>query len=168
MTARNQADKASRGVKLAKVLASAVILATIALAESPIAQQSIAAPPRSATLAQQKSCDEQARKKFYEDYPEAERSARYTSHFDQRINVCYVLVRHTAVNNDVPVVSAVVYDALEGREYASYIWINAQGLKYWEVDPTECVVKPRGQAEVNCRSEDEFDRLIDEYFGIGR
>jgi hypothetical protein len=128
-------------------LAGVVMLAMLALARSAMAQQSTAASPRSATMAEQKMCDEQARKKFYEDY-RGTAFANYTSHFDSRVSVCYVFVHHATVANDMPSVSKVVYDAFEGRVYASYMWINSKGLKYWEVAPIECAVKPRGRAEI--------------------
>jgi hypothetical protein len=134
------------------------------------AQQSEAVPPRSATLAQQKMCDEQARKKFHEDnqdVPPHERG-QYTSHFDAAGNVCYMLVHHAGTGNGVPSVSDLVYDAFEGREYASYTWVNTQKKKYWEVAPMECKVKPRGKAEITCKSSAEFEGLIEKYFGVAK
>ena len=61
-----------------------------------------------------------------------------------------------------------VSDAFEGRGYASYVWVNAENKKYWEVAPMTCVAYPRGQTEITCKSSDEFDALVDKYFGIAR
>ena len=124
--------------------------------------------PRAATLAQQKMCGEQARKKFREDNPKPNDFTGYTSHFDAAANVCYIMVHSVVTEKGVPSVSDVVYDAFEGRVYASYVWINSQGKKYWEVAPMECRVKPRGQAEITCKSSKQFDDLVEKNFGVGR
>jgi|HubBroStandDraft_6_1064221.scaffolds.fasta_scaffold00716_6 hypothetical protein len=114
-------------------------------------------------------CDEQARKKFHEDDPKPNASTEYTSHFDANANVCYVMVHRADTDKKgTPSVSNAVYDAFEGRVYASYVWVNSQRKKYWEVAPIECSVKPHGQAEITCKSSEEFEELVDRNFGIGR
>ncbi len=128
------------------------------------AQTSVA--PRAATLVQQKMCDEQARKKYHEDNPKPDPLSNYTSHYEAGANVCYVMVHTYHTYNGSPTVSTSVYDAFEGRMYASYMWINAEKKKYWEVEPMECYVKPRGQEKIYCKSSDEFDQLVDKHFGI--
>lgn len=61
-----------------------------------------------------------------------------------------------------------VYDAFEGRTYASYFWINPEEKKHWEeVKPSICNIKPPGEDEITCSSSDEFHKLVDKYFGIG-
>ena len=77
------------------------------------------------------------------------------------------MVSSTSTSKDVIVVSHIVYDAFEGRSFASYRWVNAENKKYWEVTPEECMVKPRGQTEITCKSSAEFEELVDKYFGIG-
>jgi hypothetical protein len=54
-----------------------------------------------------------------------------------------------------------VYDAFEGRRYATYDW----GSILQEVT---CSVKPSGQEEITCKSEGEFNQLIGKHFGIAR
>ncbi len=125
-------------------------------------------PPRLAALAQQNMCSEQAKKKFHEDNSPNASGTEYTSHYDPRTNVCYIRVHRFRMEGGIPSVSDAVYDAFEGRGYASYIWVNAQGKKYWEVEPMECEVQPIGRGKVFCKSSDEFDTLVDTYFGIGR
>lgn len=125
--------------------------------------------PEAATLAQQKMCDEQAGKKFHED----ERTAlhvgekplySYTSHYDPMVNVCYVRVH--SYGGTPLMVSDVVYDAFGGRVYASYIWINSQNKKYWEVSPSECDIDIPGKLEEKCTTDTEFDELTEKYFGV--
>jgi hypothetical protein len=127
------------------------------------AQTSVA--PHAATLVQQKMCDEQAWKKYHEDNPKAGPLSSYTSHYDVSANVCYIMVHSYESSGGTPAISTLVYDAFEGRMYASYMWMNTEKKKGW-VEPLECYVKPRGQEQINCKSSDEFDRLVDKYFGI--
>jgi hypothetical protein len=82
--------------------------------------------------------------------------------------VCYVWVRWSKIEKNKASFADTISDAFEGRIYASYIWMNLEGKKAWEVAPTMCSVKPRGQSEITCKSEDEFVSLVDKYFGIGR
>jgi len=124
---------------------------------------------RGATLAQQRMCDERAEEEFHKYNKKPSPSDGYTSHYDARANVCYMMVHAVMVDKDKSVsVSDTVTDAFEGREYASYIWINSEGKPYYEVPPTDCSVKPRGQPSIDCKSSEEFHSLVDKYFGIGR
>jgi hypothetical protein len=45
--------------------------------------------------------------------------------------------------------------------------VNTEKKKYWEVAPVECYVKPLGHAKIQCKSNDEFETLVEKYFGIG-
>ncbi len=113
-------------------------------------------------------CADQASKFFHENYPKP-RHTEYTSHYDVGANVCYILVHQYDINNNgVPSFFDTVYDAFEGRGYATYSWVNAEKKKYSEVEPLECSVKPRGQEEIPCKSGTEFQYLIDKHFGISR
>lgn len=131
-------------------------------------QQTSTPQARAATLAQQKMCAEQARKKFHEDNPKPNDYTVYTSHFDPAANVCYVMVSIIATEKGGISVSDVVYDAFEGRVYGNYVWINPQGKKGSEVAPMLCSVKPRGQEEITCKSSQQFDDLVEKKFGVGR
>jgi hypothetical protein len=131
------------------------------------------AKPRQATLTQQKVCADEARKAFKEYYVPDKNGGltyEYTSHYDPAANICYIMVHGTGVYKDTgtPASSDVVFDAIEGRTYASYSWINTEKKKFWEVAPMECNVKPRGGEPITCKSSDEFEQLVDKYFGIGR
>jgi hypothetical protein len=83
-------------------------------------------------------------------------------------NVCYIMVHYLDMSHGYPSASDTVYDAFEGRRYATYIWINSQNKKFWEVAPAVCSIRPLGQDEMSCKSSDEFERLVDKYFGIGQ
>jgi hypothetical protein len=124
--------------------------------------------PRLATLAQQKMCDDQAKKKFHVDFPHPNQMTNYTSHYDAKMNVCYVMVHHVDTATAGPSVSDTVYDAFEGRLYASYIWVNPNGKKYWEVAPSECWVKPIGVQKQTCKDSEEFDEMVEKNFGIAK
>jgi|ERR1035441_600638 hypothetical protein len=125
-----------------------------------------------APLSQQKVCAEEARKAFNKSFKAEDNGITYdyTSHYDAQTNVCYVLVEGNGVskNTSNPYVSYSLFDAIEGRTYGEYVWINSTQKKYWEVAPMICDVKPRDSDKVLCHSDEEFDQLIDKYFGIGR
>src|ERR1035438_6326439 len=95
--------------------------------------------PIAATLAQQKMCEEQAAKRYLEDKNRDDFGLNkknppiesYTSHFDPSVNVCYVRINSTTGNPSGG--TDVVYDAFGGRVFATYIWINIEGKKYYEV-----------------------------------
>ncbi len=102
--------------------------------------------------------------------------AEYANHYDAKANVCYIMVRELTMLTDKDdakdktlSTSIVVYDAFEGRVYANYLWMNRlkEGKKYWQIKPTECSVKPQGQGELDCVTSEEFEKLVDKYFGIG-
>ena len=129
---------------------------------------------RLATLAQQKMCAEQAKKAFYESeegtpIPVADRtrrsrmSAGYTSHYDAKANVCYIMVSEMDLYKDEDgneiLNTTRVYDAFEGRIYADYFQMSKN-------PPPTCSVKPLGQDEILCKSSAEFESLVEKHFGI--
>ena len=73
-----------------------------------------------------------------------------------------------SVDKNGSIVSDVVYDAFGGRVYATYIWINSEGKKFWEVAPTECEIDIPGNPDQHCKSDTEFDELTEHYFGIAK
>jgi hypothetical protein len=113
-------------------------------------------------------CDEQARKKFHEDNPHPGQFEYYTSHYDPKTNICYIGVHRTTADKNSVSKSTFIYDAFEGRGYASYNWINinSQGKKYWEVKPMQCFVQPIGKDRISCSSDEEFNTLAETHFGI--
>jgi len=131
--------------------------------------------PRLATLPQQKMCADQARK-FFDDLVDLKSSktlidpllASYVDHYDAKANICYVAI----IRNDPDdhrqkmTYSTVVFDAFEGTSYADYTQLSDKISAGIEVKPPLCSVKPRGRSEIICKSEDEFDGLIERYFGL--
>lgn len=121
-------------------------------------------------------CAEQAKKDFDEDQRQYRESfgktgsqfSDYTSHFDPQRNICYVRIDVSLINGKIPSTAINVYDAFERRVYASYSWVNAQNKKYWEVKPLECEVDPPKETKITCGSSEEFDQLVEKWFGVAK
>lgn len=126
------------------------------------------------TLAQQKMCADQADKFFHGLVsPGAPRKqidslvASYVDHYDAKANTCYVAVNRNQPSGKVFVYSTTVFDAFEGTGYASYIQTSDRVIAGSPVKPPVwCSIEPRGQAKVPCKSEEEFDTLVEKYFGV--
>lgn len=129
-----------------------------------------AAQTKHALLSEQRMCGAQA-KKFYNesDFPSVKHATKneFTSHYDADNRICYVRVNVTTFENDTLAVSSYVFDAFENRTFASYTWLSVKGKKYWEVKPMECNVKPINGKKIICESPDEFEDMVDKYFGLG-
>src|SRR6185437_5100432 len=118
--------------------------------------------PRGATLAQQKMCAEQARKIFHEDNPVRPEHAltwEYSSHYEVRTNVCYIMTWTTLVENHGFSISHGVYDAFEGREYASALETTDHGRETMD----ECTLTPPNHDPISCKTMDEFLRLVEQH-----
>jgi hypothetical protein len=112
------------------------------------------AKPRQASL---------AKKIFHEDNPTRPEHAltwQYTSHYEARTNVCYIMTWVVTVEEKSTSVSHAVYDAFEGREYASFIQTGK--------DVMECEITPPSQDKIVCKSNDEFQHLVEKHFGIAK
>ena len=116
--------------------------------------------PESASLAQQKMCDEQAGKKFREYGPG--KMDYYTSHYDPTVNVCYVRIH----SFDKKFFGEVIYDAFGGREFASFSWIYDGNKLPSEVSPITCEIHVPGKPEEKCKTQKQFDELTEKYFGV--
>jgi hypothetical protein len=120
---------------------------------------------RPALLSEQKMCADQAGKSFNESsFSENDKSSlgnTFTSHYDPSVSVCYmeVTTRHVNPGNGLQHYH-LVYDAFENRIYGSFMSYSKDGGKI-----QECDIKPRGQAEISCKSGKEFDDLTLKYFG---
>ena len=135
-----------------------LIVAVVTTVSLAVGQQ-----PRQATLAQQKVCAEEARKTFHADNatrPPHTLVWEYTSHYEPRTNTCYIMTHFVTAQDKSVTVSHSVYDAIEGRGYASFIEVGH--------DVMDCSVSPPGQDKTMCKTSDEFERLVDKNFGIGR
>ena len=126
-------------------------------------------------LVQQKMCAEQAKKTFDDTQQQTRQLggdqplSDYTSHFDPQSNICYVrIIAMTASKGGGVTNSDIVYDAFERRVFASYLWMNYSGKKYWEVAPSECEVHPPHQPPMSCRSSEEFNGLVEKWLGVAQ
>lgn len=130
---------------------------------------------RQATLAEQKMCADQA-KKFFTDDIQAQVQIRttvvappdYIDHYDAKGNVCYVaILQFDSIDGGKTMTTSTgVFDAFENTSYATYVWTSDKTKEYWQVKPTMCTVRPPGLPSVTCTSDDEFDELVEKYFGL--
>jgi hypothetical protein len=144
-----------------------IVILTLALGQSSRAQQV------HASLADQKVCAEQAKKFFNEtDYSDNSKKPiknEYTSHYDAAAKVCYVRIDFNIYDAKTKklTASSYVFDAFEGRNFAEYVWFSDPVKKYWEVKPFSCSVKPMNGEKLFCNSTEEFEKMVDRYFGLG-
>jgi hypothetical protein len=117
--------------------------------------------PRLATLAQQKMCAEQARKFFLDPEMERKTWVEYSSHYDTKLNVCYVMIRSDIIGGGKHSVAFQIFDAFEGVERGSM-------QSYIGGPPFSCSVRPSGQKRIYCKTDEEFDALVMKHFGIER
>ena len=66
-------------------------------------------------------CGEQAEKQFRAS-GFTYKSSEYTSHYDARANVCYMMIHTVSATKTSVSDTETVSDAFEGRGYASYVW----------------------------------------------
>ena len=119
--------------------------------------------PRHATLSQQKMCADQAKKSFEEDNvkPEHALTWQFSSHYETNTNICYVMTWISTMDNSNKfTLSHYVYDAFEGREYASFIEIGS--------DVVECSVAPTPEENIKCKTDDDFLRLVYKQYGVAK
>jgi hypothetical protein len=126
---------------------------SVSVAKPAVAAQPLFTP-EAASLAQQKMCDEQARKRSHEDTHGTWDD--YTSHYDPTVNVCYI--RATIYVGGA--VSHSVSDAFGGRLYA--IWASSQDKKAREL----CEIYIPSKPVQKCNSIEDFNELTEKYFGV--
>jgi hypothetical protein len=124
-----------------------------------------------ATLAEQKTCAAQASTFYKEstDFANTKNATKneFTSHYDPATKACYVRINVTVFEDKKAAVSSYIFDAFEGRSLGTYLWFSYPQKKYWEVKPTMCNVKPAGSPKQSCTSTEEFEALVDKFFGLG-
>lgn len=119
------------------------------------------AAPRKATLAQQKTCSEQAIKLYHQEYPRPDSGKSYVSHYDPGANICYVWLIDVHTYNGKKNDFEQVLDAFENKPYALF---NAQSD---QPEPETCIIYPRnGSGEFHCKSRDAFLTLVHHYFNL--
>ena len=141
---------------------------TIAVQESHLAAlraQVVAAEglPKPASLEVQAKCFEQARKFFAQSGFKANAGDDLVNHFATKLNRCFIQVVQTIPQGATIWNYRYVFDAFEGRTYASYGWHSDPTKKYWEVAPVLCEVYSPSGEKATCHSDDEFTQLTRVY-----
>jgi hypothetical protein len=142
-------------------------IATIVLASGLMA---LAQTP---SLQEQSMCAKQAKIAFEEDNRADEKnrlqlktepvSSDYQSHYNPKLNKCFVLIERTVQMNGEFNNDAQLSDAFERRIFATYGWTSKKGKEYWEVPPTICELTPASKESINCSSKEEFDDFVAKY-----
>lgn len=152
-----------------KILIAALALIVLVVRS---AAQAAKQEPHQGSLAQQKMCADQAKKFFNDPNFKSEYYTEYTSHYDVTTNACYIMIRSDIKlkdangNKDLKNWSVAfgVFDAFEGTNRG---WLQEKVAgTFEERKPYACDVRPIGQEEMYCKTEDEFYRLIKKYFGL--
>jgi hypothetical protein len=137
-------------------------LAILALLLVSVGAQGQKAPPRKATLAEQKACSEQAAKVFHEHFPDSSDST-YTSHYDPEANVCYAYIEQLKKRNGDIAQQVIILDAFENKGYAVFYALSPSQA------PNACTVTPLRKKEgVECSSKAEFDALVRQYYNLDK
>jgi hypothetical protein len=120
----------------------------------------------SATMAQgqspqeQATCAQQAMAAFQEYKREAPPgTSDYQSHYNDKLNKCFILIKQMSELNGQPVMTTELYDAIERRGLASYIQLTKGGKEYLRT----CELKPTSQEETICSSKQQFDAFVSKY-----
>lgn len=117
---------------------------------------------KAASLEEQGSCARQATSEFSR-YNSKDPSASYQNHFSSNMGRCFMVTATFTADNKGVSTSKILADAFEGKVYGSYLWINNQGKKYWEVAPFECKVTMPSGEQKTCKSDDEWEELSKVY-----
>jgi Tfp pilus assembly protein PilV len=121
-----------------------------------------AAQPVAANLDLQAKCARQAAVMFHELGYTMDDSD-YVNHYNMKLGRCFMQISKTKMAGTSPSTTKSLSDAFEGKVFGSYLWINTQNKKYWEVAPWECKVTLPSGEEKQCKSSDEYDALSKAY-----
>ena len=73
-----------------------------------------------------------------------------------------MLVESRSRSGDQDSVSAILFDAYEGRVYADHHFV-ADKVKYWKWIPLQCTLIPSFTAKRDCTTIEEFDEFVTPY-----
>ena len=119
--------------------------------------------PKPASLEVQAKCFEQARKFFAQSGFKANAGDDLVNHFATKLNRCFIEVVQTKSQGVTIWIYRYVFDAFEGRTYASYGSRSDPIKKYSEVAPVLCEVYSLSGEKATCHSDDEFTQLTRVY-----
>lgn len=93
--------------------------------------------------------------------------AGFVNHYDEHLNKCFVAINSSYRKvGDEYCDETIVLDAFERSIYGTYLWCSNMTRKYWEVPPVSCYVRLASGLKLTCSSDDEFNNLIEQYFGV--
>jgi hypothetical protein len=128
------------------------------------AQEAVAAArPKPASLDIQAKCPEQAHKAFVQGGFKTSNGGDYQSHYSAKLKKCFLEVLQNTPQGTTIWSYRNVFDAFEGKLYASYMWHTEPDSKYWEVAPMHCEVTLSSGEKTLCHSDDEFSDLVKVY-----
>lgn len=128
-----------------------------------------AAEPRTASLAQQAQCEQQAVNVFhslgYSERPTKDSSDSYQSHYNPKLGKCFVAINSINFNVGPQVkqqFNSVLLDAYEQREYAVYTWFSSD-KPMAQTPPFICKTMASSVAPGECTSDAEYKAFIAQY-----
>ena len=120
---------------------------------------------REATLAEQKMYADQAAKVDAQDPGKSSTNTvthNYTSHYDPKANVCYVMIYNMYLNKDNSAFTTIaLVDAFEGRGYGLFTESPTGHVN-------QCMIPIDHSHDNNCRSQTEFKALALKLYGISQ
>jgi hypothetical protein len=132
-----------------------------------------ASAAQSQTLELQATCAAQAKRSFQEYSAEDKADSAkfgmstlnidYRSHYNTKINRCLIVTEKMSSVGGQTSTTVELWDALERRQYAIWLWQTHPTKKYWEVPPVACELTPNYQGKRNCTTREEFDAFVAQY-----
>lgn len=119
--------------------------------------------PKAQPLDLQIKCAEQARVAFLQAGYKQPDIADYQSHYNAKLGRCIIETQNTSSQGKELFTFRNVYDAVERRDFGTYVWRADPVRKYWEVAPFQCEVDAADGEKQLCHSEEEFSKLVQTY-----
>ena len=111
-----------------------------------------------------KDCYAQAEHEFAAEGYKRGGIGGFKSHYNRRLQKCFVLF--VSMDRGTPGeiwTTKLLFDGFDGQEYGSYLWRTDKSNKARGTTPIEChVVSPSGE-KIICKSDEEFDGLVEAY-----
>lgn len=162
MTTRwGEGNTLSRNIRNAAILVLVVAVAALVVAVAALGWM-LSDKSRRDNVEFTENCASQATKLFArlgysESGPTGSTFAHYQSHFNPRLNKCFMLLEVTTRGGGTMFYDNVLLDAYEQREYAEY-----QGDPFKSL-PMGCQLMPLSGDERHCASRHEYDAFVAEY-----
>lgn len=107
----------------------------------------------------QENCSKNAQLFFdyYVTDPQAKQTDEFVSHYNTKLNRCFVLVKH-GITHVKDIYTENLFDAIERKQYGSYAWAMKEDKKYWEVKPLICQTLDK-----LCNADYVFNEFVKKY-----